>query len=158
MQKRKINTEYLRHITATYITDTRLDALDFALSIKSFAEEYLEGIMTVRIIGKAHGYLKLRFPVVSYLIRLLSECCDSGTVDLSISLSDALLIESALDSSPTIEDASHIVKVARLAGFKVDRCENTFLFRAPIEFTEILRIYATSSDEFREMLVTTYKM
>ena len=41
MRKRKINPQYLRRITSQDVKDESIDTLEFADSLKRFADEYL---------------------------------------------------------------------------------------------------------------------
>lgn len=157
MIKRKINPDYLRQITSSEIRDEMIDSLAFARSLKSFIDEYLCGIASARIEGESIGMLSLKLPVVSYLVRLLSEVTDD-TVEITITLSSPFKLSAGFKSLCDVEKVAHIVSVARLCGFDVEREENTLVFSAKLRTTATMKIYATSSDEFRDMLVTTYKM
>ena len=55
MRKRKINPQYLRRITSQDVKDESIDTLEFADSLKRFADEYLGGIMSISIEGVARG-------------------------------------------------------------------------------------------------------
>lgn len=159
MKKRKINPAYLRTITSHDVQDSAIDALDFALSIKEFAEEYLRGIVTVEIHGAPKGKVTLKLPVVSYLIRLFCENAkDDEMVEVTVSLDDELTMEVRFESIDKSEDAAHLISVAKLAGFKVKREDNTFFFTAEVKISRIMHIYAASSTEFKDMLITTHKM
>lgn len=158
MQKRKINPEYLRHITASDVKNEAIDALDFALSIKRFAEEYLEGIVTVSVTGQSEGTLSLKLPVVSYLVRLMSEGTDDGTVTVDISLGEKIRLDAEFDPMPSVDDTVHIISVAKLAGFDVARDGDTLLFSADVKSSHVMKIYAVSSEDFADLLVLTYKM
>ena len=159
MKKRKINQEYLRRITSSEVKDERMDALSFALSIKEFADEYLGGLVTVEIIGDRRGSVNLKLPVVSYLIRLIAMITDDDElIEIKITLNDEIMIESRFHSLCDVEGVTHIVQVARLAGFNVDREGDTMYFTAKIQASQIMQIYATSNDEFKNLLVTTHFM
>ena len=159
MRKRKINPQYLRHITAQDVKNEEIAAIDFANSIKSFTDEYLGGIMELGVDGYSTGTVNLNLPVSSYLIRLICECGDFDEVVVArLSLDDDLTLAVSYERVPPTEDVAHIVRVAKLAGFTVSRRENTLIFKAKIKITSIMQIYATSSEEFREILIRTYKM
>ena len=159
MRKRKINPQYLRHITAQDVKNEEIAAIDFANSIKSFTDEYLGGIMELGVDGYSTGTVNLNLPVSSYLIRLICECGDFDEVIVArLSLDDDLTLTVNYERVPPTEDVAHIVRVAKLAGFTVSRRENTLIFKAKIKITSIMQIYATSSEEFREILIRTYKM
>ena len=159
MRKRKINPQYLRHITSQEIKDEAIDANDFAYSLDRFAREYLNGLVDFSIIGTSMGFVNLKLPVTSYLIRLIAEC-ESGdeVINLDISLSDAFTMTATYKSPCMTEDVAHIVNIARLAGFEVSRDGNSLIFKACILTTSILQVYATSVEDFYSMLVTTFKM
>ncbi len=159
MRKRKINPEYLRHITSSDVKDEELDALDFALTVKSFAEGYLAGIMAVSVRGDARGKVSLKLPVVSYLMRLLCEGAGSDEmIDLDISLGDEVKMTAGFEQLPSVDSVAHIVKVAQLAGFDVTRHGEALTFAARVHLTSIMQIYAVSGDEFKSILITTFKM
>lgn len=159
MRKRKINQDYLRSITSTEVKNERIDALAFSLSIKEFVDEYLKGLVTVEIIGDRHGTVNLNLPVASYLIRLIAMITDDDEViKLKITLGDDITIESRFHALTDMLGVAHIVQVARLAGFNVDREGDTLFFTAKIQTTHIMQIYATSSEDFKNLLVTTYIM
>lgn len=159
MRKRKINPQYLRRITSQYVKDESIDTLEFADSLKRFADEYLGGIMSIGIDGVARGSVSLKLPVASYLIRLLCECGDSDEfIEARISLKDELTLSVSYKNQCPPEDVAEIVKVARLAGFEVKRDGNSLFFSADISITSIMQIYAVSAEEFFEMLVITHKM
>ena len=158
MKKRKINPEYLRHITSSDVKNEAIDALDFALSIKRFAEEYLDGIVTVNVEGQSEGTLSLKLPVASYLVRLMSEGTDDGTLMVKISLGEKIILNATFDPMPSTNDTVHIISVAKLAGFDVTRDGDTLLFSADIKASHIMKIYAISSSDFADLLKLTYKM
>ena len=159
MRKRKINPQYLRQITAQEVKDEVIDALDFSMSLVRFADEYLGGIMNISVSGVSRGTVKLNLPVTSYLIRLLAECGDSDElIEPHISLDDTLSISVTYTCACPTEDVATIVKVARLAGFEVKRDGNSLYFTAKVTTTHLMQLYATSADDFLDMLITTYKM
>ena len=158
MKKRKINPEYLRHITSSDVKNKAIDALDFALSIKRFAEEYLDGIITVYVEGQSEGTLSLKLPVVSYLVRLMSEGTDDGTLMVKISLGEKIILNATFDPMPSTNDTVHIISVAKLAGFDVTRDGDTLLFSADVKSSHVMKIYAVSSEDFADLLALTYKM
>ena len=159
MRKRKINTQYLRHITSQEVKDEAMDALEFAISLKRFADEYLRGIMSISIDGTSRGHVKLKLSVASYLVRLICECGDNDDfIEASISLGDKLTLSVNYKNPCPAEDVAQIVKVARFAGFEVARNGNSLFFSTDVTITAIMQIYATSGDDFYDMLVTTHKM
>ena len=159
MRKRKINPQYLKHITAQDVKSENIAAIDFAKSVKSFADEYLGGIMQLEVNGYSTGTVNLNLPVTSYLVRLICECGDfDEVIDAALSLSDDLILTVTYEKVPPTEDVAQIVRVAKLAGFGVERRGSTLIFKAKITIASIMQIYATSSEEFCEILVRTYKM
>ena len=159
MRKRKINPQHLKRIVAQDINDETIAALDFAISLKKFADEYLKGILELDVIGTSSGTVNLKLPVASYLVRLLCECGDRDElIKASLELSDELTLLVNYSFSCPTDDVAHIVQVARLAGFRVERDGSTLIFKAPIKAEAIMRIYAVSSSEFHDMLVYAYKM
>ena len=159
MRKRKINPQYLRHITSQDVKDEAIDTFEFADSLKRFADEYLGGIMSISIDGLARGTVNLKLPVASYLIRLICECGDNEEfIEANINLGDKLTLSVSYKNQSPLEDIAQIVKVARLAGFEVEREGNILRFSASTSITSIMQIYAVSAEEFFNILVTTYKM
>ena len=159
MRKRKINQEYLRRITSTDIKNERMDALDFALSIKEFADEYLGGLVTVEISGDRPGSVNLNLPAVSYLIRLITMITDDDEViNLKLTLTEGLTLEAQFHELTDIPGVAHIVDVGRLAGFSVDRAGSTLYFTAKIQSSHIMQIYAISNENFKKLLLETHNM
>lgn len=159
MRKRKINPQYLKHITAQDVRNEEIAAIDFARSIKSFADEYLGGIIELDVTGSSSGTVNLNLPVTTYLVRLICECGDfDDVIDATLSIDDDLILTVKYGNSPPTEDVAYIVSVAKLAGFTVDRRGSTLVFKAKIRITSIMQIYATSGEEFRETLIRTFKM
>ena len=116
LKKRKINPQYLRSITARDVEDSPIDALDFAISIKEFADEYLRGLMSARIEGTPRGDVHLKLPVVTYLIRILCEIAAENTmVDVRISMGERLILRADYEKLGDVEDVAYMVRVARLA-------------------------------------------
>ena len=159
MRKRKINPQYLKHITAQDVRNEEIAAIDFARSIKSFADEYLGGIIELDVTGSSSGTVNLNLPVTTYLVRLICECGDfDDVIDATLSIDDDLILTVKYGNSPPTEDVAYIVSVAKLAGFTVDRRGSVLVFKAKIRITSIMQIYATSGEEFREILIRTFKM
>lgn len=159
MRKRKINPQYLKRIVAQDVNDEKIAALDFAISLKRFADEYLKGILEFDIDGTSAGTVSLKLPVASYLIRLLCECGDRDElIRATLSLSDEMTLSVSYDFACPTDDVAQIVKVAKLAGFSVERTVSTLIFKAPIKSESVMYIYAVSGSDFRDMLVYAYKM
>lgn len=159
MKKRKINPTYLRAITASDVKDAPIDALDLAISIKEFAEEYLRGIMTVSIEGTSRGNANLKLPVATYLVRLLCEtAADDAMVDVNILLGDEIVMKAHFEELKDVEDVAYMVRVAKLAGFEVTRDGKSFSFNCAVKSDSIMKVYAASMLDFKNMLVTTCKM
>ena len=133
--------------------------MDFAISIKEFADEYLRGLMNVRISGVSRGDVHLKLPVVTYLIRVLCEIAAEDTmIDVEVSIGERLSIKADYDGLGEVGDVAYMVSVARLAGFEVTRENNTFTFTSEVKISSIMKVYATSMLDFKNMLITTYKM
>ena len=159
MRKRKINPQYLRSITAKDVNDEEISVLDFAKSLKRFADEYLGGIMELDVVGSSVGTVSLKLPVVSYLVRLLCECGDSDEViRATLTISDDITLKVDYEGPCPTDDVALIVKVARLAGFLVGRSGNTLTFKAKISSSSIMHVYAISQEDFYSVLVLTHKM
>ena len=159
MRKRKINPQYLRHITSQEMKDESIDTYEFTESLKRFADEYLGGIMDISVDGVARGFVNLKLPVTSYLIRLICECGDSDEfIEAHITLGDKLTLSVCYKKPCPAEDVAQIVKVAKLAGFDVTRDGNSLFFSADISITSIMQVYAATGDDLFDMLVTTHEM
>lgn len=158
MRKRKINPEYLRRITASDVNDERMDAYALASTLKGFSNEYLAGLLTVQVTGEAMGYVNLKLPVVSYLVRLLCEEAEDEPVECTVTLGEKLVIRSTYPMIHNHELTAQVVGIARYAGFKVERDGDILIFSTPIHTSAIMQIYAISSDTFMQWLVTTYNM
>lgn len=158
MKKRKINPEYLRHITSSDVKNEAIDSLDFAISIGRFAADHLKGLVNVSITGQSEGALSLKLPVVSYLIRLIAECPPEGTVDIDITLGEKVKLDARFDYMPDLDDTVHIINVAKLAGFEVSRDGDFLTFTTESKISHVLNVYAVSGDDFADLLASTYKM
>ena len=159
MRKRKINETYLRQILAPDVRDEMIDASVFSATLGEFVGEYLCGIATLETSGDANGKVRLKLPVVSYLIRLLAEGIDEGeTISFSITIDENLTLMASYPRLPCVDDTALIVKVARLAGFDVKRKGESLYFTAKMQTSAIMHVYASSSEEFMYYLVTTRKM
>ena len=159
MRKRKINPQHLKRIVAQDVNDEKIAALDFAISLKKFTDEYLRGILKLDVTGTSPGTVSLKLPVASYLVRLLCECGDSDElIEASLELSDEMTLSVNYSFSCPSDDVAHIVQVARLAGFRVERDGGVLIFKAHITSEAVMRIYAVSSSDFQNMLVYAYKM
>ena len=158
MQKRKINKEYLHTILSSNVKDSKLDVITFADTLKRFADEYLKGLINLRISGYSGGYTELKIPVVSYFIRLLCEEADDEPVECEILLGDNLTIKTTYPKIRDHEKTAFLIRVAKFAGFNVDRDVDLLIFTSDIRITSVMQIYAISSDELMYWLVTTHKM
>ena len=159
MRKRKINPQYLKRVIAQDVNDEKIAALDFTTSLKKFADEYLQGILELDVDRAPAGAVTLKLPVASYLIRLVCECGDSDElIRASITFSDELILRVNYTFPCPTDDVAHIVQVAKLAGFYVERDQNALIFKAPIKSESVMHIYAVSDNDFERMLVYAYKM
>jgi hypothetical protein len=159
LRKRKINPQYLRSITAQSVEDEKISVLEFSRSLKRFADDYLGGIMELDVSGTSVGTVCLKLPVVSYLVRLLCECGDNDEfIRASLVIADDVTLRIDYESSPPIDDAVLIIRVAKLAGFRVERYGNTLIFKADISMTSIMHVYAVTVEDFYSTLVLTHKM
>ena len=159
MRKRKINPQYLKSILSQDVRDGEISALDFAISLKKFADDYLGGIIEFKVEGSSTGCVRLKLPVATYLIRLLCECGDyDDLIQATLSIGEDITLKVDYEKRCPTDDVAYIVKVAKLAGFRVERDGNSLIFKAEITLTSIMRIYAISTESFYDMLVLTYKM
>ena len=158
MIKRKIDPKYLRMILSPETPNKNLDALDFALSLKKFAEGLMRGTLEVEVIGNASGEVPLKMTVVSYLIRLLCEAADTEPARCTVTLADTLEVKTEYPAIDDIERTAYLIDVAKLAGFKVTRKDDTLFFKVAISTSAIMKIYAVSSDEIMYWLVKTSQM
>lgn len=158
MIKRKINAEYLKKILASDVRKTNLDTLDLTEAMKRFATEYLSGIMSLEIVGYANGYVTLNMQVFSYLVRLLCEDAEDEPVRCTVSLTDKMTIETTYPGIKNHELTAYLIRVAKLVGFSVERVGDILFFSIDIIPSTVMKIYATSTDEIMDWLVTTHKM
>ena len=159
MKKRKINKQYLRKITSPEIKPTPLDALDFATTVQRFAKDYLRGIMTVEICGTPSGRVNVNIHVTSYLIRLLCDGIDDDEmVEVIFHFDDEMRIEARFKQLPDCDATGYMVNVAKLAGFRVSRDNETLFFHAKTDISSTMKIYANSQNLFLDLLITTYNM
>ena len=159
MRKRKINPQYLSIITSQDVRDEEIAVIDFAKSLKRFADEYLGGIIELDVEGFSTGSVNLKLSVASYLIRLICECGDSDDlIRATLSLGDDLVLKVDYDTPRPTDDVAYIVRVAKLVGFSVERSGSSLIFKAKIKMNSIMQIYATSADDFFTSLVITHKM
>lgn len=158
MKKRRINRDYLNSILSIDVKNTKLTAEAVAITLREFAQEHLKGVLTVEVSGYSRGEVSLKLPVFSYLIRLLCEEVEDEPVKCSVSLGEELVIETSYPKINDMYKTSHLIKVAKLAGFKVDRVGDVLIFKAKADISAIMQVYATSYDELMRLLVTTYNM
>ena len=159
MIKRKINPEYLRRITASNVNDDKIYAQDFQDTVSRFAKEYLAGVMTLKISGSSNGTVKLKLPVVSYLVRLLCEEAEDEPVKCEITLeTDKLTLRTTYPAIWDNKKTAYLISIGKLAGFDVKRDSDILFFSTSITVSSIVQIYALSRDEFMDALVTTYNM
>ena len=159
MRKRKINPQYLKSILSQDVTDEEISATDFSRSLKKFADEYLNGIMEFTTEGSSTGSVSLKLPVASYLIRLLCECGDSDEIiRATLSIADEVQLKVDYENHCPTDDVAYLIKVAKLAGFNVERNGNSLLFKAEVKVSSIFHVYAISYEDFYHLLVLTHKM
>lgn len=158
MQKHRINQDYLDKILARGVRSSELDVLCLTDSLLRFTKQYLEGVMLLDIKGTRNGYVTLNLRVFSYLLRLLYEEVEGNPVECTVTIDDYFIIETSYPKIKDNEMTSHLISVASLVGFKVDRRGDTLIFRAKITPSHLFKIYATSTDEIMDWLVLTYRM
>ena len=158
MQKHRINQDYLDKILARGVRNSELDVLCLTDSLLRFTKQYLEGVMLLDIKGTRNGYVTLNLRVFSYLLRLLYEEVEDDPVECAVTIDDDFIIETSYPKIKDHEMTSHLISVASLVGFKVDRRGDTLIFRAKITPSHLFKIYATSTDEIMDWLVLTYRM
>ena len=158
MIKRKLNREQLRRILAPDVENERLDALEFAGTLRKFADGYLRGVMTVDVIGTANGYVNIKLPVLSYLIRLIAEVVDDEPAHCTVRLSDRVEIETHYPKIADDSMTAYLIDVAKLTGFKVKRASDILYFSTDIITSPLMKIYATSQEKIMEYLVIVWEM
>ena len=158
IKRRKINKEYLRHLTSPEIKPGPIDVLEFARTIKEFADDTLRGIMSVTIEGTGQGTVNLNLHVTSYLIRMFCDAPDDDFVEVFFRFGDELVMEARFKTLDDLDRTGYIVNVAKYAGFSVTREGNTLFFSAKSRIYPTMKIYATNRDFFLELLKTTYYM
>ena len=158
MRKRKLNAARLRKIIENVTTDSKMYVKDLAATLKRFHGEYLRGILALEVSGSSEGFVLLKPEVVAYLIRMLCEEATDRTVKCNLTIGDDLVIRTTY---PKIDDhakTANVVKMARYAGFKVERECDILIFKAEIKMTSTVHVYAISTDEFMDFLVSVFDM
>jgi hypothetical protein len=158
MKKKPINPEYLRSITKSGIRDTKISVYDLAFTLREFADEYLAGIMNLTLTGRSFGYVNLRLPVFSYMMRLLCEEAEDEPLECKVTIGDDFVMESTYPAINDLNLTRRLTYIAQYAGFNVKVCENKLVFTARIRISSIMQIYANSSNELMDWLFTTFKM
>ena len=158
MIRREINSEYLNKLLAPGVRSSALDASGLTDALVRFSKEYLAGVMTLRIEGFPNGYVMLNTQVLSYLVRLLCTDAKDEPITCNVVIDDKLTIETTYPNIEDHEMTSHLIKVAKLVGFKADRRGDILIFSADITPSLSMKIYATSTDEIMDWLVLTYLM
>ncbi len=159
MRKRKINPEYLRRITGMDVRNSDIDAEGLAITLREFANGYLGGLISLSVEGRATGTVSLNLPVLSYFVRLLCEDAEDEPVECSVTLGDDIIIK--VPNYPmitSIYSTAHLLDVAKLVGFKVQRVGNTLIFKAAVRTSTVMKVYANTMDELMYWLITTYNM
>ena len=158
MARPRISQEKLNRILSSKIKDVELDSQDLADTLKSFGDDYLDGLISVKTVGYANGKVNIKLPVFSYFIRLLCEDAYDETVKCTITLDDYLTITTTYPSIKDNEKTALLISVASFAGFKPSRDGDILSFKTKIHTTNVLHIYAISSDEIMDTLVSVYRM
>ena len=158
MARPHISKEKLNRILASDVRDIDLDAHDMASTLSNFGSDYLNGLISVTTVGYANGKISIKLPVFSYLVRLLCEDATDETVKCTILLDDFLTIRTTYPSIHDHAKTALLIKIAKFAGFTVDRDGDILIFKTKIQTTDTMRIYANSSNEIMYMLVTLYEM
>ena len=156
--KPKINKENLRKMFDKNTQPTRLGAMLVSTTIKVFSDDYLRGVMNVDISGDSFGQVNVKLPVLSYLVRLLCEVATDKAVECSLIIDDNLTIRTTYPRIDDLDMTAHVIKVARLAGFRATRDGDILIFKTKIYPRVVLPIFATSSDDFMDMLIFTFNL
>ena len=115
--------------------------------------------MTVEVSGVSKGWVNLKLPVASYLIRLLCENAkDDEMIDIDITLNEDITMSARFETPCSTEDAAYAIKVAKLAGFNVSRDGNVLIFKAKVSADTIMQVYATSGEDFQHILSKVFEM
>ena len=154
----KLSKEHLRKIFSRNSQATRLGALSISAAIKIFSDEYLRGIMNVHIKGGSTGEINLKPTVLAYLLRLLCQTVTDRAIECTLSIDDDFTIFTTYPGINDLDSTAYVVKVARLAGFSVDRDGDILIFKTKIRPQVILPIFATTDDDFTDILIAVFKM
>ena len=158
MARPRISQEKLDRILSINNKDIDLDSHDLALTLKNFGADYLKGLIDVKTVGYANGKVYVKLPVFAYFVRLLCEDAYDETVKCTITLDDDLTITTTYPSIRDNEKTALLISVAAYAGFKASRDGDILTFKTKIHTASVLHIYAISSDDIMDMLVSVYNM
>lgn len=158
MRKRKLNAAQLRKIVENVTYDSKMYVFDFTSTLQHFANEHLRGLMTLEVTGSSQGYVLIKPEVVAYLIHMICEEATYETVKFSLSIDDNLVIRTTYPKIHDHAKTANVVKMARYAGFKVERECDILIFKAEIRISSTVHVYAVSTDEFMDFLISMQDM
>lgn len=150
--KEPLNKERLRRILSGKVCPTKLGAMLVTTTVKMFSDDYLRGVMKVDVIGESAGEVNLKLPVLCYLLRLLCEVAENDPIECKMIIKNDLIIRTTYPKIHDDDMASHVINIARLAGFSVKRDGDILVLKTKIRPRIVLPIFASRFDEFMDML------
>ena len=151
MRRRKITIDY--HVAPPRPDDLSISGTDFAKAIKKFADDNLAGALEVEIIGESDGTVSASPIMAAHTIKmLLGHAAADELIRMTISLRDTASIEISLGTKMGAQVISEIIDFPKSAGFNVERRERSLILSCELRYTEILKVYAISAEDFAEEL------
>ncbi len=124
-----------------------------ANSIAKFAEMSLKGAMRVTVKGESNNMVNINPEYTAVVLReLLRATYLREVIDLEITVGDTLTFKAPIKSVLKLEDIAKIMNMARFAGFSASWSDSTFTFSCKVTDSNILKLYALSSEEFMFIL------
>lgn len=134
-----------------------MDARDFALKLQEYSGEFLRGAVEIEITGNDNGKINVCTAYAAYALRgLISVAREDELLKVNINLDEFFTMSVTFMESPESEPLVKTYELAKMAGFKVRRTENTVFFYMPIKISAVFSLYAVSrpglKNEFFEIM------
>ena len=149
MRRRKIDSRRISSRRPTVSIKESTSAVNFADSVKKFADEYLRGALEVERVGTSSAIINLSLRDAAYMLRLMVEYGgEESVLKTTVTIKENFVIDTEFPSGlPSIEELTLIAKAARSAGFFFEIRGNRVIVRAPLSMGSVSTVYA--NDDYR---------
>ena len=154
MKRRKIDSRTISPRRPDISITRSIEVFEFVTSLKKFADEYLRAALELTVNGQAFGVINVSLYDTAYMLRLMVEYGGETTVlESTLTLGDILTLDTRFPKgTPSISDISKIKAAGNAAGFHFELREARIIFRAKIEKTGRVPVYARDIDIFGPVL------